>query len=88
MEARILNYRPTWHFKPTSHSNVSHNYYPVTSAIAIRDKSTPNQMTIMTTRTMGGSSLKAGSIELMQSRRLNYADEAKKGVILREEEDV
>lgn len=45
-------------------------------------------MTIMTTRTMGGSSLKAGIIELMQSRRLNYADEAKKGVILREEEDV
>lgn len=32
--------------------------------------------------------MRPGSIELMQSRRLNYDDQAKKGVILREEESV
>jgi lysosomal alpha-mannosidase len=74
METRILNYRPTWHFKPSSHQNISLNYYPVTSAIAVRDRETANQLTVMTTRTQGGTVLDNGKIELMQSRRLNFAD--------------
>ena len=51
MEARRVNYRPTWHYTPASHQNISVNYYPVTSAIAVRDNATAHQMTVMTTRT-------------------------------------
>ena len=40
MQARKLNFRPTFNYSVSSHHNVSVNYYPVTSAIAIRDKAT------------------------------------------------
>lgn len=49
--------------KVPAEDNVAKNYYPVTSAIAIRDNFT--QMTIMNDRTQGGSSLSNGTIELM-----------------------
>ena len=45
-------------------------------------------MTVMTSRTMGGSVLKKGRIELMQSRRLNFDDNHKRGIILKESEPV
>lgn len=50
------------------------NFYPVTSAIAIRDAK--KQITIMTDRSMAGSAgLRNGSnIELMQNRRINGHD--------------
>ena len=35
MQERILDYRPTWNF--TSVLNITQNYYPVNSAIVIRD---------------------------------------------------
>jgi lysosomal alpha-mannosidase len=35
MQKRVLNYRPTWNF--TSKLNVTQNYYPINSAIAIKD---------------------------------------------------
>jgi hypothetical protein len=44
------------------------NYYPVTTAIAIRDDKL--QMTVMNSHTQGGGSLKNGQIELMQNRRM------------------
>lgn len=37
MQQRILNFRPTWNFTPQQ--NISGNYYPVNTAIAIRDES-------------------------------------------------
>lgn len=37
MQLRELNYRPMWKFVASSHHNVSVNYYPVTSAIVIRE---------------------------------------------------
>ena len=40
MQERILNYRPTWDVEENYKefkSNISMNFYPVTSAIAIRD---------------------------------------------------
>lgn len=40
MESRMLNYRPTWNYTANTHQNTSVNYYPVSRAIAIRDKST------------------------------------------------
>mmetsp|Transcript_6779 Transcript_6779/g.10906 ORF Transcript_6779/g.10906 Transcript_6779/m.10906 type:complete len:143 (+) Transcript_6779:1986-2414(+) len=52
MQERVLNYRPTWDLKNTNYKealqNVTANYYPVTSAIAIRDGS--KQMTVMPDR--------------------------------------
>ena len=53
---------------------VAKNYYPVSTAIAVRDAST--QMTIMNDRTQGGTSLTNGTIELMQNRRI-LADDQK-----------
>jgi len=35
MQKRILNYRPTWEW--TGSQNISGNYYPVQTAIAIKD---------------------------------------------------
>lgn len=35
MQKRILNYRPTWTL--STDMTVSSNYYPINSAIAIRD---------------------------------------------------
>jgi len=50
---------------------VSGNYYPVNSAIMVRDSNpNGNQLTILTDRSQGGSSLRDGEIELMVQRRL------------------
>lgn len=41
MQERVLNYRPTWNIQDNydkSTVNVSANFYPVTSAISIRDE--------------------------------------------------
>jgi len=80
MMERELNTRKEYQMKDHS-SNISSNYYPVTSAIAMRDDNGTNrQVTIMTERPQGGSvDLSKGSIELMQSRRLTEDDN--KGVI-------
>ena len=53
-------------------SNTTENYYPVTSAIAIRDEEI--QMTIVNDRSQGGTSLRNGTIEIMQSRRMEGDD--------------
>ena len=44
------------------------NYYPVTSAIAIRG--TTKQLTVVPDRSEGGSVLKTGRIEMMVNRRM------------------
>lgn len=54
--------------------NVTANYYPVNSAILIRDDE--KQMFVMNDRSQGGSVLVDGRIELMQNRRSN-ADDAR-----------
>jgi len=72
MQERILNYRPTWNF--TSELNVTQNYYPINSAIAIVDKKTASQMTLMATRAHGGSAIANGTLELMHNRRLFFDD--------------
>ena len=48
MQERVLNYRPTWNV--SSILNITQNYYPVNSAIIIRDIENGNQMSLMTTR--------------------------------------
>ena len=64
---RKKNYRPTWDlnvFEP-----VAGNYYPVNAAIYIEDDSRKDALAIATDRSVGGSSLTDGSIELMVHRR-------------------
>lgn len=63
---RRRDYRPTWELNQTE--PVAGNYYPVNSRIYITDGNM--QLTVLTDRSQGGSSLKDGSIELMVHRRL------------------
>lgn len=60
--------RPTWDLKTIE--KYGSNYYPVTSWIFIRDMSRDLQMTVLTDRSEGGSSMVDGTIELMLHRRL------------------
>ena len=55
-------------------SNVSENYFPVTGGLFINDTD-GNYMAILNDRSMGGSSLTNGSIELMLNRRMRLHDE-------------
>ncbi|XP_042526495.1 lysosomal alpha-mannosidase isoform X3 [Dipodomys spectabilis] len=63
---RRRDYRPTWKLNQTE--PVAGNYYPVNSRIYITDGVT--QLTVLTDRSQGGSSLQDGSLELMVHRRL------------------
>uniref|UniRef100_A0A8C3W8Z6 Alpha-mannosidase n=1 Tax=Catagonus wagneri TaxID=51154 RepID=A0A8C3W8Z6_9CETA len=69
---RRRDYRPTWKLNQTE--PVAGNYYPVNSRIYITDGKT--QLTVLTDRSQGGSSLGDGSLELMVHRRL-LADDAR-----------
>lgn len=74
MQKRILNYRSFYNFTehwtdavhPAHNQNISGNYYPVNSAMALKDSS--RQFTVSNDRSQGGSSLQNGRIELMQNR--------------------
>ena len=74
MQKRVLNYRPTWNLTTHDNLNITANYYPIQSAIAIVDPSTNMQMVVMNSRSQGGSVLQDGRIELMQNRRINKDD--------------
>ncbi|XP_057283787.1 lysosomal alpha-mannosidase [Pezoporus wallicus] len=67
---RRRDHRPTWNLSQTE--PVAGNYYPVTSRIFIKDKKV--QLTVLTDRSQGGSSISDGSLELMVHRRLLYDD--------------
>ncbi|XP_013367688.1 PREDICTED: lysosomal alpha-mannosidase isoform X1 [Chinchilla lanigera] len=63
---RRRDYRPSWDLNQTE--PVAGNYYPVSSRIYITDGKM--QLTVLTDRSQGGSSLRDGSLELMVHRRL------------------
>ncbi|XP_039626448.1 lysosomal alpha-mannosidase [Polypterus senegalus] len=67
---RRRDYRKTWPLKQTE--PIAGNYYPVNSRIYIKDKKT--QLTVLTDRSQGGSSIADGSLELMLHRRLLVDD--------------
>ena len=69
---RIRHFRPTWDLETTE--GVASNYYPITSWIFIRDYTQDLQMTVLTDRSEGGTSMSDGSLELMIHRRLIYDD--------------
>ena len=74
MQERKFNYRPTW--KLDNKEPVAGNYYPVNSRLYIKDAD--KQLTVLTDRSLGGASLKDGSMEIMLHRRLLVDD--KRGV--------
>ncbi|CAM4610488.1 unnamed protein product [Lepidochelys kempii] len=67
---RRRDYRATWNLSQTE--AVAGNYYPVNSRIYIKNKKF--QLTVLTDRSQGGSSVADGSVELMVHRRLLYDD--------------
>jgi lysosomal alpha-mannosidase len=85
MQKRVLNERPSYDVTIASGMNITANYYPVNSAIAIRDESKPNiQMTVLNSQTQGGSVLQEGRIELMQHRNTKTRDGRGMGEALRD----
>ncbi|KAM9313315.1 lysosomal alpha-mannosidase [Gastrophryne carolinensis] len=67
---RRRDFRDTWAFNQTE--PVAGNYYPVNTRIFIKDKKV--QLTVLTDRSQGGSSIVDGSLELMVHRRLLLDD--------------
>ncbi|VBB25890.1 unnamed protein product [Acanthocheilonema viteae] len=70
MMKRTTNCYPS--FSYTNTEPIAGNYYPVNSRIYIRDSI--NQLTVLTDRSHGGTSLNDGQIELMLHRRSFYDD--------------
>ena len=66
MIKRVRDFRETW--KLNQSEEVAGNYYPVNSRIYLRDEKAGNQITLMTDRSQGGSSIEDGSLELMVHR--------------------
>ena len=67
---RTRNHRQTYSINLTE--PITANYYPVNTAISIRDASA--QLTVTPDRTQGGASLASGEIELLLHRRLLAGD--------------
>ncbi|CAM4731854.1 unnamed protein product [Leuciscus chuanchicus] len=67
---RRKDYRPTWDLKQTE--PVAGNYYPINSRAYIKDDK--HQLTVVTDRSQGASSIYNGSLEIMLHRRLLYDD--------------
>jgi len=77
MQERRLNFNPSypWNAEHKDTQNISSNFYPVSSAIAIRDNEKKVQATIMNDRAQGGSAdLEKSTIELIQHRRMVQDD--------------
>jgi hypothetical protein len=66
MQKRKLNERREFDIEIAEGMNITSNFYPVTSAIAIRDENL--QMTVSNSHSQAGSSIKEGRIELVQHR--------------------
>lgn len=64
MQKRILNFKESYNF--STFEQISGNYYPINSAIAIVDSKSQLQMTVLNDRSQGGAALEKGKIELMQ----------------------
>ncbi|XP_059903346.1 lysosomal alpha-mannosidase [Gadus macrocephalus] len=67
---RKKDFRPTWDLLQTE--PVAGNYYPINSRAYIKDDK--DQLTVVTDRSQGGSSIHDGSLEIMLHRRLLHDD--------------
>ena len=54
--------------------NATINYYPITSAISIKDKNSQRVFTVSNDHTQGGSALTKGTIQIMLNRRIYAVD--------------
>eukprot|EP00850_Spirogloea_muscicola_P005017 SM000022S07231 [mRNA] locus=s22:665524:679079:- [translate_table: standard] len=79
---RVLNYREDWKLNVTQ--PVAGNYYPVNAGIYISDTDKDLELSILTDRSLGGTSLKDGQLELMLHRRLLHDDHRGVGESLNE----
>ena len=69
-QERQRDHRPSFRPSMLDFEKAAGNYYPVNSRIFIRDETKKTQLTVLTDRSQGGSSLANGSLELMLHRRL------------------
>jgi len=84
MVQRRIDFNPRFQW-PKEKMRVAGNFYPVTSAIAMRDANTGRQVTIFNDRAQGGTAgLQKGLFELMQHRRFVQDDRKGVGEILNE----
>ncbi|XP_076026820.1 lysosomal alpha-mannosidase [Genypterus blacodes] len=67
---RKKDFRPTWNLRQSE--PIAGNYYPINSRAYIKDEM--DQLTVVTDRSQGGSSIQNGSLEIMLHRRLLYDD--------------
>ncbi|KAI7795198.1 lysosomal alpha-mannosidase [Triplophysa rosa] len=67
---RRKDYRPTWDLKQSE--PIAGNYYPINSRAYIKDDK--RQLTVVTDRSQGVSSIYNGSLEIMLHRRLLHDD--------------
>ncbi|KAG9445828.1 hypothetical protein H6P81_011956 [Aristolochia fimbriata] len=67
---RIRDYRSDWDLQVNQ--PVAGNYYPINLGIYIKDNST--EFSVLVDRSVGGSSIKDGQVELMLHRRLLHDD--------------
>ena len=70
MVKRERDKRETWQLNSTE--PVSQNYYPVNTRMFVKDRQ--NQMTVLTDRSQGGTSMKDGQIEIMLHRYSQLSD--------------
>ena len=63
---RTRDFRPSWKFEQTE--PVAGNYYPINSAVAIRDEKV--QLTLLVDRAVGAGSISDGELEVMVHRRV------------------
>ncbi|RZC59595.1 hypothetical protein C5167_006903 [Papaver somniferum] len=67
---RVRDYRPDWELQVNQH--IAGNYYPINLGIYIEDDKT--ELSVLVDRSVGGSSLMDGQVELMLHRRLVHDD--------------
>ncbi|XP_044502287.1 alpha-mannosidase At3g26720-like isoform X3 [Mangifera indica] len=77
---RIRDFRTDWDLEVTE--PIAGNYYPVNLGIYMQDDTT--ELSVLVDRSVGGSSLVDGQIELMLHRRLIYDDKRGVGEVLNE----
>jgi hypothetical protein len=69
---RQYNYRPTWDLEV--YEPIAGNYYPVSTAMYVRDEDGGKQLSILPDRGQAGASLRDGEMELLIHRRLVVDD--------------
>jgi hypothetical protein len=92
MQKRVKDDRFSFNLDKSGMQNASWNYYPVNSAIAMRNieknGSSPNQgvqVTVMNERSQAGSAtIEKGMIEIIHNRRLLFDDDRGVGEALNE----